>query len=196
MGQTLLSGVYHILLYTFTKAKRGENGVQSEWVIVHGHFAACYTLNSNLPGGTNVTIECLHRTFLKLRAQGKRFPPNLYLQLDNTSKDNKSRFVVAYLYMLVCCGCFDEIDVFFFEVGHTHCDADQLFSRSSIYLRDKDIWNFDLLCHHLMNSCAMIEFVEVNGSWTDYKSRADYCQEITNDNIQLNSDIFEHFNKP
>jgi len=37
---------------------------------------------------------------------------------------------------------------------------------------------------------------EVNGPWTDYKSRADHCQEITNDNIQLNSDIFEHFNKP
>ena len=239
-------GIPHPAVRTHESQKGKKMGCKVYGVIVHGHFAACYTLNSHLPGGTNVTIECLHRTFLKLRAQGKRFPPKLYLQLDNTSKDNKSRFVVAYLYMLVCCGCFDEIDVFFFEVGHTHCDADQLFSRSSIYLRDKDIWNFDLLCHHLMNSCAMIEFVEmiealcpwkqnieqylvptsrsagiqmyrllrikregsqvkyqvkrsvheVNGPWTDYKSRADHCQEITNDNIQLNSDIFEHFNKP
>ena len=130
-------------------------------VIVHGHFAACYVLNSHLPGGTNITVECLHRTFLHLRSQGKRFPRRLNIQLDNTSKDNKSRFVIAYLYMLVCCGCFDEITVFFFEVGHTHCDADQLFSRSGIYLKDKDIWNFELLCHFLLNSCALIEFVEL-----------------------------------
>ena len=138
-------------------------------VIVHGHFAACYVLNSHLPGGTNVTIECLHRTFLKLLAQGKKFPPKLNLQLDNTSKDNKSRFVVAYLYMLVSCGCFDEIEVFFFEVGHTHCDADQLFSRTSIFLCDKDIWNFELLCQFVLNSCALIEFVEMIDSLVPWK---------------------------
>ena len=120
-------GIPHPAVRTHESQKGKQMGCKVYGVIVHGQFAACYTLNSHLPGGTNVTIECLHRTFLKLRAQGKRFPPKLYLQLDNTSKDNKSRFVVAYLYMLVCCGCFDEIDVFFFEVGHTHCDADQLF---------------------------------------------------------------------
>ena len=109
------------------------------------------------------------QNILKLRSQGKKFPKRLNIQLDNTSKDNKSRFVVAYLYMLVCCGCFDEIDVFVFEVGHTHCDADHLFSRSSIYLRDKDIWNFDLLCHHLMNSCGIIEFVEMIDSLVPWK---------------------------
>ena len=35
-----------------------------------------------------------------------------------------------------------------------------LFSRSSIYLRDKDIWNFDLLCLHILNSCGIIQFCE------------------------------------
>ena len=114
-------------------------------------FCSMLRLELTLAWGTNITVECLHRTFMKLRAQGKRFPRRLNIQLDNTSKDNKSRFVIAYLYMLVCCGCFDEITVFFFEVGHTHCDADQLFSRSSIYLKDKDIWNFDLLCHFLLH---------------------------------------------
>ena len=120
-------------------------------VIVHGHFAVCYVLNSHLPGGTNITVECLHRTFLHLCSQGKWFPRHLNIQSDNTSKDNNSRFVIACLYMLVCCGCFDEETVFFFEVGHTHCDADQLFSHSGIYLKDKDILNFELLCHFLLN---------------------------------------------
>ena len=154
-------GIPHPAVKTHESQKGKKLQCKVYGVIVHGHFAACYVLNSHLPGGTNITVECLHRTFMKLRAQGKRFPRRLNIQLDNTSKDNKSRFVIAYLYMLVCCGCFDEITVFFFEVGHTHCDADQLFSRSSIYLKDKDIWNFDLLCHFLLHSCALVEFVEM-----------------------------------
>ena len=59
-------------------------------------FMICDTC-SNLPRGTDVTIECLHRTFLKLCAQGKLFPCRLNLQLDNTSKDNKARYLMAYL---------------------------------------------------------------------------------------------------
>ena len=37
---------------------------------------------------------------------------------------------------------------------------------------------------------------ELNGPWTDYRSRAERCQEITNDNIPLMSDIFKTFDKP
>ena len=106
----------HTAVRMHDSQKGKKMGCKVYGVIVHGHFAACYVLNSHLPGGTNVTIECLHRTFLKLRSQGKKFPKRLNIQLDNTSKDNKSRFVVAYLYMLVCCGCFDEIDVFFLKL--------------------------------------------------------------------------------
>ena len=162
-------GIPHPAVKTHESQKGKKLQCKVYGVIVHGHFAACYVLNSHLPGGTNITVECLHRTFMKLRAQGKRFPRRLNIQLDNTSKDNKSRFVIAYLYMLVCCGCFEEITVFFFEVGHTHCDADQLFSRSSIYLKDKDIWNFDLLCEFLLNSCALVEFVEMIESLCPWK---------------------------
>ena len=109
-------GIPHTAVRTHDSQKGKKMGCKVYGVIVHGHFAACYVLNSHLPGGTNVTIECLHRTFLKLRSQGKKFPKRLNIQLDNTSKDNKSRFVVAYLYMLVCCGCFDEIEGFFFKL--------------------------------------------------------------------------------
>ena len=150
----------HPAIRTHESQKGKKIAVKCYGVIVHGHFCACYVFNSYLPGGTNVTIECLHRTFLKLRAQGKLFPRRLNLQLDNTSKDNKARYLMAYLFMLVCCGLFEEIQIFFFQVGHTHCDADQIFSRSSIYLRDKDIWNFDLLCLHILNSCGIIQFCE------------------------------------
>ena len=39
------------------------------------------------------------------------------------------------------------MNVFFFQVGHTHCDIDQLFSHVSIYLKDKHIFTFEDLCN-------------------------------------------------
>ena len=57
----------------------------------------------------------LSSNFPQTMCPGGKFPPRLNLQLDNTSKDKKGRFVVAYLYMLVCCGCFNEIDGVFFS---------------------------------------------------------------------------------
>ena len=50
-------------------------------VIVHGHWASLHTFNSVLPGGTNVTVEIMHRTLQRLRDEGKPTPRILYVQL-------------------------------------------------------------------------------------------------------------------
>jgi hypothetical protein len=61
--------------------------------IVHGEFAAAYMYPAHLPGGTNVTVEVIHRTLTKyiegdksLGIEKKKLPQVLYLQLDNTAK--------------------------------------------------------------------------------------------------------------
>jgi hypothetical protein len=48
---------------------------------------------AHLPGGSNVTVEILHRTLTKLiegdaeeGIEKRKLPPTLYLQLDNTAK--------------------------------------------------------------------------------------------------------------
>ena len=46
---------------------------------------------------------------MKLRQEGKPLPKVLYVQLDNTVKDNKSKYVMLYLYLLVCFGAFDKV---------------------------------------------------------------------------------------
>ena len=132
-------------------------------VIVHGHWASLHTFNSVLPGGTNVTVEIMHRTLQRLRDEGKPTPRILYVQLDNTCKDNKSKYVMSYLFLLVCCGVFDEIQIFFFEVGHTHCDQDQIFSRSSVHLVDKDFFTFsqsfeELLLSHKVHRAHRVSY--------------------------------------
>jgi hypothetical protein len=114
--------------------------------IVHGHWAATYLYSANMTGGTNVTIEVLHRVLSALQNEGTNIPRKLFLQLDNTVSTNKSKYVKAYLKSLVDCDLFEEIFVHYFQVGHTHCDIDQLFSRIAIYLLDKVVITFqDLL---------------------------------------------------
>lgn len=67
-----------------------------------------------------------------------RQPTTLYLQLDNTSKQNKNRYVFAFLAWLVVLGLLTDVLVSFLPVGHTHEDIDQMFSRFNSYLRHHD----------------------------------------------------------
>ena len=55
----------------------------------------------------------------------------LYVQLDNTAKENNDSIVFGYLSMLVERGIFKNIKVNFLLVGHTHDHIDQMFSRFS-----------------------------------------------------------------
>ena len=62
----------------------------------------------------------------------------MYLQLDNTTKQNKGRWLMAFLSLLVEAGTFRKIIVSFLPVGHTHEDIDQFFSRIAMALRRED----------------------------------------------------------
>jgi hypothetical protein len=133
--------------------------------IVHGRWAATYIYSGNMTGGTNVTIEVLHRILTSLQREGSKFPRKLYLQLDNTVSTNKSKYVKAYLKSLVDTGIFEEIEVHYFQVGHTHCDIDQLFSRIAIYLLDKCIFTFQ----ELLDACKMA--LSGMDGWMKYTER-------------------------
>ena len=61
----------------------------------------------------------------------RRVPKHLYLQLDNSAKDNKNEFFMAFLSMFIYCGVFNKIQVGFLLVGHIHKDIDAYFSHLS-----------------------------------------------------------------
>ena len=82
--------------------------------------------------GTNATIEVLHRVLLHTLKQEGKLPATLYLQLDNTTKQCKSQFMLAYLGSLVDSGVFKRVVLSFLPVGHTHEDIDQMFSKISM----------------------------------------------------------------
>ena len=62
----------------------------------------------------------------------------LYLQLDNSAKDNKNKYLMAFLSLLTAWGVFEEIQAGFLLVGHTHEDIDAYFSHLSKALKSKN----------------------------------------------------------
>ena len=139
--------------------------------ILHGHFAAAFTYASNLEGGSNVTVEIIDRMigYYLNDAPGNKLPPTLWLQLDNTCRDNKNRYVFAFCQSLVDMGLFQEIEINFLPVGHTHCDIDQLFSRISVHLYGNNCLNFRDLLRKARMACSMIKYTEHLRGFADWK---------------------------
>jgi hypothetical protein len=84
--------------------------------------------------------ECISSISPK-SSNGEQFvplPPILHVQLDNCWKDNKSRWIMCFWSLLVAKGIFEEIQVSFMLVGHTHDDIDASFGRWSMKLREND----------------------------------------------------------
>ena len=117
----------------------------------HGYGVYCYIDLLTWPHDANLMINVLVDVLLKREA----LAPVLYLQLDNTARENKNQYVMAFLAYLVQAGIFSEVSIAkiniiksmnsillyfqiylsFLMVGHTHEDIDQVFSRVSSYLK-------------------------------------------------------------
>ena len=92
--------------------------------------------------GANCSIEVLHRMLTKVYEKKGRLPKKLYIQLDNCWRENKNKYLFAFLGELVYRGIFDEVIVSFLCKGHTHNENDQTFSVIATYLRNHN----DIYC--------------------------------------------------
>ena len=115
-------------------------------VISHGRGTKCYVVPGHFKQGTNVVLDVLIRTLQTMKERGENIPRKMYLQLDNTCKQNKNRFLLGVLGYLVYIGVCDKILVSFLPKGHTHEDIDQLFSRLVIALMCRDARSVNELC--------------------------------------------------
>ena len=103
--------------------------------IVHQGDTYAFTCPSHLAQGHNVTIQVLKEVLVDILQKKGKLPRKLCLQLDNTTKQNKGKYLFSFLALLLAYEVFAEIEVSFLPVGHTHEDIDQFFSRISVYLR-------------------------------------------------------------
>jgi hypothetical protein len=109
-------------------------------VLVHGHGCYAFTMPDHEAQGHNSTIQALWDVICDQYVErGNKLPDVLYLQLDNTTRQNKGQFLMGFLALLVENGVFERIYVCFLPVGHTHEDIDQMFSRFAIALRGRNM---------------------------------------------------------
>ena len=69
-----------------------------------------------------------------------KFPPVLFLKMDNFVGDNKNKNVFAFLSLLTAKIVFDIIEFGFLPMGHTHEDIDGTYRRLSTKLMRKVIF--------------------------------------------------------
>ena len=120
-----------------TKATSGPGKIKVHvtGALVHGREPRAFIGHDNVQQGSNVTIQALTEVLVRVRSDEGKLPSKLWLQLDNTTKQNKARFVIAWLQVLVFSGVFNVAELHFLPVGHTHIDVDQFFSRVAMQLR-------------------------------------------------------------
>ena len=86
-------------------------------------------------------------------------PKKLFLQLDNSAKDNKNRYVMVFCSLLTAKSVFKEVTVRFLIVGHTHEDIDVHFSYLSKLLKMKNTYVLADLMKAFMDSQKTIAFM-------------------------------------
>lgn len=74
-----------------------------------------------------MTCTAIYHTLLEYWNKYEHFPRALHIQVDNTCKDNKNNVVMAFCALLVRFGLFEDVEVHFLLVGHTHIDLDGTF---------------------------------------------------------------------
>ena len=119
-------------------------------VLVHGKRFDCYISEPQVKHDTNLNLTCLHNTLMAVAKEGP-LPPTLYLQVDG-GPDNKNKWTVSYLSLLVEMRVFDKIKMSYLPVGHTHEDIDQAFSRIAVYLNRNDALTYSAFVEAIRRS--------------------------------------------
>ena len=132
-----------------THASAGDGKIPARFMgaLVHGRGAYAYTCLDDMRQGNNVTIQALHDCLAAVAKEDgpSRAPHTLFVQVDNTTKQCKGRFLMGWLGYLVLRGVFAEVYASFLPVGHTHEDVDQWFGCLARHLRSVDAPTMDAL---------------------------------------------------
>jgi hypothetical protein len=145
----------------FTRDHKGNaDGLKNALigVLIHGVAFKQYVVPHTMKGGANETITCLALALKSIQedyaANNKPWPRVLFLQLDNTCKDNKNRAVLTFLEELVRTKVFACVYNGYLYVGHTHEDIDQRFSTIARALRTTNVYTMTEMLELLKNTNA------------------------------------------
>ncbi|XP_065925368.1 uncharacterized protein [Magallana gigas] len=133
--------------------------------IVHGRGKYFFIDHGQIPHDTNLSLSCLMK-ILSNESHNGILPPTLYVQLDNTARENKNKYFLGMMAYLVKHDFVKEVYMSFLLVGHTHEDVDQCFSKISQKLKEKDALTMPNLEALIFNSQTPQPHVsKVNTVW-------------------------------
>ena len=141
-------------------------------VLVHGRGAYGYLCGDHEEQGHNATINILWKVLMDLLKDGP-LSSVLFLQLDNTRRQNKGQFLFGFLDLLVEYGVFERVYVCFLPVGHTHEDIDQMFSRIALALRftnafsPRQLMNIIRRAYHFEGYETKVEYIT---TWANFSA--------------------------
>ena len=100
--------------------------------------------------GSEICIDSLGEVPIP-SIEAQPLPLVLHIQMDNSWRENKNRYIFCFWSLLVARRIVKEVVVSFMIVGHTHDDIDASFGRWSMELRDKDHPTLPLLMQSYMS---------------------------------------------
>ena len=124
--------------------------------LVHGFKSFVSIIPDHEAQGHNVTINMLWTCITEFYKDRKYRPDVLFMQLDNTTKQNKGQYLYGFLALLVERGIFKKVVLSFLPKGHTHEDIDQMFSRMVKFLKAYDAFTREELAK-LIERCFTFE---------------------------------------
>ncbi|XP_078694222.1 uncharacterized protein LOC144923518 [Branchiostoma floridae x Branchiostoma belcheri] len=144
--------------------------------LVHGQGRAfVYAWTDKFHMDTNITVNVLIDILLDLAKgyDGGHLPNTLYLQLDNSAKECKNKYIIAFACWLVHLRIFRKVKLGYLMPGHTHEDVDQLFSRFSTHLQREDAPTVPELFRRLSNAYTPHPECRLMTSMWDYRNIID-----------------------
>ncbi|CAE7814351.1 unnamed protein product [Symbiodinium sp. CCMP2456] len=106
--------------------------VAATWI--HGRSLNFFVGDECLRKDSQTQIEMLSRTVSQVIDSARQLPAGFALQQDNTYREGKNTYVMAWLCLLVCLRVFRYTLANFLRTGHSHEDIDQVFSQQSAFI--------------------------------------------------------------
>jgi hypothetical protein len=109
-------------------------------VLVHGiGLYVDVWIDAHHKHDSNQVIKSVMHVIANVRRRKGRLPPTLQIQADNCTRESKNIYMFALCATLVGLGYFQEVQLCFLIVGHTHEDIDQCFNIISNTLKRTNI---------------------------------------------------------
>ena len=181
-------GLPHLAERSKTSTEAYKAKIHLTGVIAHGRETFIYTCPGHVKQGHNVTIQAVWDTIDHIKKTDGYLPEVLHMQLDNTTKQNKGRFLAAFAESLVEGGVFKRVYFSFLPVGHTHEDIDQVFSRFSIRLRRENAFSRKHLASQLRAAFTKYGKKPIVKHWSSVANISGWLEEKGKDRISTGAE--------